>query len=300
MTGDGPTPMITERLLQDFVDGRLDPQTREGVERVLRVDAGLRARTLEYHALAHRLRAEFAAAADGPPPPPIRAVASRLERRLGHGRRWGLPHGAVAASVLALLLSAAAFGTVWIERHGVTATVPPVASSASLDGERASSDLGQAGGSRATPAVAAAAAGDVPLPEVAPIFAEFGFELVETRTVGDADIATMQLVYESNEKTRVMLYYARAPEGSGGARVTSRREGPLSMLVWQRDGRSFLLFGEIDEETLLAMGRQVEDRLADEGGEAAGEASGTPEGPSGQTPDTEIEGVVPDPLPDPV
>lgn len=48
--------LVSEDLLQDYVDGRLEPEMEQRVERLVFGDPDLRARALDYYALNNQLK----------------------------------------------------------------------------------------------------------------------------------------------------------------------------------------------------------------------------------------------------
>ena len=238
---------VGDMLLQDFVEGRLDPATAARMKEVLAGAPDLQRRAVEHLALAHRLRQHFAVYDKTPLPPEIEALGRRLRSALIARRRMDrvprLAGWAVAASVAVMLCGVGWYAT------GPGGPLPFAALNTVLSAPKdGPSALALAA---TTPSSGA--------PASAPDFADLGFKLLETRTIGRGDLDAVQLVYESDDGARVSLYYSDIADGTA-PRVAVREEGALSMLFWQDGTRAFSMIGEVDRDTLLKLGRAVSGR----------------------------------------
>ncbi|MGE4220814.1 MAG: anti-sigma factor, partial [Alphaproteobacteria bacterium] len=242
---DRDGPFVGDMLLQDFVDGRLDPAMAERVKDLLANAPGLQQRAVEHMAVVHHIRQHFAEYDSAPLPPPLGELGRRLQGAIAPRRTQRLPRwvGMAAAASIAVAIG----GVTWFGMGSggglPLATLVSFGSSSKME---------------AAPLTLAAAppTSGVTAPASAPDFSGLGFKLLESRTIGRGDRDAVQLVYESENGARVSLYYSDAGD-ENASRVAVREEGALSMLFWQDGARAFSMIGEVDRETLLKLGRAV-------------------------------------------
>lgn len=267
--------LVSEDLLQDYVDGRLEPEMEQRVERLVFGDPDLRARALDYYALNNQLKKQQVRYESPEMPVSISRLAEQLTKEIGQDEPVRDAGGAASrrmfARVAAVCVVAvgAAFGGsyYWANTQDPGVNLAQLMSLPSNNGGK------HAAGSPTTVSVPSDAAleGQTPAgtPELSPSFQDFGFELIETRVLKGADAGTVQLVYEAEAGERVLLYYSDQQDGQK-TQVSVRQEGPLSMLFWQADGRAFTMLGEVDKATLIDLGRQVSEGLAVNDADASG------------------------------
>jgi hypothetical protein len=94
----------------------------------------------------------------------------------------------------------------------------------------------------------------------APDLTGFGFELIRTRLVSDeAKSKTVQLVYESKIGNQVQMYLSPTREKKK-QQISLSQEGRISALFWSNGGHSYSLLGEVDRDTILAIGSAVNEQ----------------------------------------
>lgn len=258
--------LVSEDLLQDYVDGRLEPELEERVERLVFGDPELRARTLDYYALNHQLRKQRARYQPTKMPDEMSKLAAQLEGELDREKPASRTHFPInrnrlakVAAVCVMVVGAASGGSYyWSNLQNSGVNLAQLMTLPSKDG-------GQTDGKATTVSVQGGTLDGeettATTPELSPSFNEFGFELIETRILKGAGDGAVQLVYEAGSGERVMLYYSD-DQNEQKTQVSVRQEGPLSMLFWQADGRAFTMLGELDQATLIELGQQVSEGLA--------------------------------------
>lgn len=269
-------PLITEQLLEDYADGRLDAQTERRVEGLISQDHAQREKVFRMIALREAIRADVSARAGTPKQEETYRLMDEIAHRERAVARPPLRKAtmALAASVLVVGFT----GLAWTQLSGGPGSGQDAAINRLLAGTNQQEALVPAngGGGEAIPAkieTAADATAKQPVPEVVPDFASAGFNLVETRILADQPKQAVHLLYETEDGRRVSLYYSQAENGRN-QEVRVRQEGPLSILFWHAEGRSFSMIGEVGRSELVELARKVTTGLSLEN-EAKGSGQGT-------------------------
>lgn len=259
-------PLITEQLLEDYADGRLDPQTERRIEGLIAQDQVQREKVIWMIALREAVRADVSARAGAP----VRAGTYQLVEELERRRRStpNLSLRKTAMAMAASLLLVGVVGLTWSQFTDNGASLEQAALSALLapkdtNQQQADAAIEAAGGAavEATVEPAAQTTPKQPMPEFVPDFAGSGFNLVETRVLAGQPQEAVHLLYETKDGRRVSLYYSEGEKGQN-QQVSLRQEGPLAVLFWYADGRSFSMIGEVEREKLLELARMVTSGLS--------------------------------------
>ena len=260
-------PLISDQLLEAYVDGQLDSETERRVENLIANDQTLRDKALHMMGLREGLRRAVTERAGMPAREETYRLAEAVSAKIAQHQRRRVPKhwmGIAAAFVLVALT-----GGIWL------ATAPQTGSQwvASLKGfatdaartvnrEQGTETVNDASDAKplqalpATVNTAPKGAERDPVPEFVPAFNEWGFSLVERRLIGGKDQDAVPLLYESADGRRVSLYY-NSVENGGKQQVTVRQEGPLALIFWYAGERAFSMIGEVDRNELLKLARTV-------------------------------------------
>ncbi|MDW3207341.1 MAG: hypothetical protein R8L07_17520 [Alphaproteobacteria bacterium] len=256
-------PLVSDQLLEDYADGRLDPQTERRVEGIIANDRDLRENVLRMIAVREAIKCEVATRAGEPKHDLTWELGRAIERQLDQPKRGAamriVPFGMVAASAVAL--------AVFVHEESLFRSEPLGLQQAAVQSllrpgspERVSQTKSQEAVAEAVPVTrssdrAEQVSGDA-MPEIVPDFTKFGFDLVETRMVSGDPVDAVHLLYEGKRGRRLSLYYS-GTESADKQQVSVRQEGPLALLFWHADGRSFSMIGEVQRNELLNMARLV-------------------------------------------
>ncbi|MGE0255818.1 MAG: anti-sigma factor [Alphaproteobacteria bacterium] len=252
---------FNEETLCAYADGALDTADRIEVEARLADDPDAAARVVAWRRDSETLHRIYDPVLLEPLPPVIDELRRNLQARLAapppprvRPRRFAV---AALAAVVVAVCAGAGVRLLW-------PVAPTEAMFALLaDGTPPSPQAvatGTAGGTGVLPAAnpdRPAAKGDF-----APDLAALGFTLISTRVLPGDALRTIELEYENTEGRRVSLYYTpNDKETKLGLSLT--QEGPVSLLFWHADGRSYAMIGEVPRDMLLKLGRAVSADLAD-------------------------------------
>ncbi|MEX0923948.1 MAG: hypothetical protein WD489_03960 [Rhodovibrionaceae bacterium] len=267
-------PLITEQLLEDYADGRLDTQTERRVEGLIAQDHAQRDKVFRMIALREAIRADVSARAGVP----TREETYRLIEEIGR-RRSGparIPLRKAAMAMAACLLLVAMTGVVWsqfgadkggLQQAALQTLLAPV-------GDKTQAQAVEGAAIPATiDATTPATTPRQGMPEFVPDFAASGFNLVETRVLSGEPDEAVHLLYEAKNGHRVSLYYSRGSEKGQNQQVTLRQEGPLAVLFWYADGRSFSMIGEVERSVMIELARTVTSGLSLESKQDEGSAA---------------------------
>lgn len=292
---DTTVPLLSDRLLEEYADGRLDPQTERRVEGLVAKDVAVRDRVLRMIAIRRMIHDDVRGRASGALDAETVALVRRLEgARAGNARHprgrngVGGPRfsrlrvgafGAVAAGVL-VLVSVQSGGVDSRDRDSWLSRFLPAAESR----RPADETVATTQKSGAAPIPTTISQGDRGqgdgdgVSEFMPDFSATGFSLIESRLISgrEAESDAMQLLYEGKNGRRISLYYSQSPNDRK-KQVSVRKEGPLAMLFWAANGRSFSMIGEVERNRLLELAREVTAGLSLTGGEPS---QGAGDGPS--------------------
>ncbi|MBP5858575.1 hypothetical protein KAJ83_16260 [Marivibrio halodurans] len=279
---DNTVPLLSGVLLEEYADGRLDPRTERRIEGLVSKDPAMRDSVLRMIATRRMVRENVHSRAERPLGEETSTLAHRVEAMhresvrasSRRSRRFGARHGAlgaVAAVVLGVLYFQPGFTGGQMRHLSLTDFMPvaeapapastsngapqPESQTAALDGPL------EAGPVRTSLAQTGGPSDEQPrdgMPDFVPDFSASGFSLIETRMItGDAvEANAFQLLYEGGDGRRISLYYSRSPNDQE-QKVAVRKEGPLAMLFWSANGRSFSMIGEVERARLLDLAREV-------------------------------------------
>lgn len=268
-------PLITEQLLEDYADGRLDPQTERRVEGLISQDQVQRDKVFRMIALREAISADVGARAGAPRQSETYSLIEEIERRRRPARGLQLRKAVMAAAASLLVFGLASL--LWSPFEGnpgphQEASISELISRSDNPEEFAAASDTSAEVIKATAETGASAAGAKPIPEVVPDFAKSGFGLVETRILANQPEEAVHLLYKAEDGRRVSLYYSHTESGRN-QQVSLHQEGPLSILFWHAEGRTFSLIGEVDRSQLVELARMVTSGLSlENGGKAADRA----------------------------
>lgn len=259
----------TEEALLAYVDGQLSPQERAKVEGYLARRPEEARRVEAYRQQNRLLHAAFDGAYAQPLPPEIAELTQQVERRLHRPERSFRP-----LRVAASLLVAAAVGAFAWEGYRQVGEPERLAVLQGYFKQGMRLALDQWDGDPAAPmqvkleelpSVEPPANGPS-VPDSsgrAPDLRSLGLQLTAVRMLAGETPGAMELVYETEERARVLLYFSPS-DVEGSDRFSMLQEGSLSMLFWHQKGRSFGLISELDREELLAIGTAVQQAWRDQ------------------------------------
>lgn len=275
-------PLVSDHLLEDYADGRLDPQTERRVEGIIANDRDLRDKVLRMIAVREAIRGEVIARAGEPREERTWELGRAIERQMKRPKRSAamrvVPFGMVAASAFALVVVGYNSGMFHSSPSSdlQQAAVQTLLQSGTAE-QVAHADPPTPPGEIVpvtTAADQAVQTSSETMPEIVPDFTNFGFDLVETRMVAGENDEAVHLLYEGKSGRRLSLYYS-GMEGTDKQQVSVRQEGPLALLFWYADGRSFSMIGEVQRNELLNMARTVTKGISVDKSADGGPRSGT-------------------------
>lgn len=286
----------SDEVLLAYVDGQLSARDRSRVESYLaRSSEGTR-RIEAYRRQNRLLHAAYDAAYAQPLPPEIGALTQQIERRLRRPSRFRQLLRTAAGLLLAALVGALGWEGYrqlaeperlaslqsYLEQ-GMQLAVDRTIENPRTPLQVRLEDLPSVEPEDGTPAVPDSSGR---APDLRPL----GLELIAVRLLAGDEPGAMELVYETESRARVLLYFSPS-EGEGSDRFSLLQEGSLSMLFWHQRGRSFGLISELGRDELLAIGTAVQEAWREQPAPATrrDEAPATPQGngePAEVAPDT--------------
>lgn len=260
-----------EDLVQAYVDDMLPPRQRLEVEEYLAIHpdearrvADFRNQNRGFHELYDHYLLE-------PLPPRAQFLEQRILGKMARQRTFGTVTRIAATAVIAVLV----MGGSWYGAQYYFAASGPQIDFLAFTGNSAKAPGPTAQGRRedVRSANIASREQDVQSASIAskeasgnrskaaesgaPDLSDFGLRLTSSREVSQSTGAeAAQLVYESEGGQQVMLYYSPTKD-NGTQKITLTEQGPISILVWNRGGRSFSLIGDVNRDTMLAIGAAV-------------------------------------------
>lgn len=275
---------LSDELLCAYVDGELDTAERLRVEARLARDpdaANFVARSRHLCGAVHRL---YDRELERHLPPHHLMLGRNLwlERKPGRDPGRFRPAAMAAAAAATVVVAVAATFLAWSPFVGAPGDAGP--GDAGPGDRRVAVVEPQAQPSAPGVESAAARHGDVPAasPADGPDFTGFGFRLVLTRLLPDREADARQFIYESDAGIRLVLY--DGPARKGAARnLVLMQEGPRNFLSWRGDERAYSLIGDVDRDTLLAMGRAADASWGRRPSAVDPAASPGPEDPAPET-----------------
>lgn len=259
----------TEEALLAYVDGQLPPQERARIESYLARRPEEARRVEAYRQQNRMLHGAFDGAYAQPLPPEIAELTRQVERRLQRPERNFRPLR-VAAS---LLVAAAVGAFAWEayrqvgepERLAVLQGYFQQGVQLAFDQWRDDPTAPmQVKLEELPPVEPSATAPNVPDSSGrAPDLRSLGLELTAARMLAGQTPGAMELIYETEDRARVLLYFSPS-DVEGNSRFSMLQEGSLSMVFWHQQGRSFGLISELDREELLAIGTAVQQAWRDQ------------------------------------
>jgi len=259
----------SEEALLAYVDGQLAPRERARVESYLARHPEEAKRVESYRQQNRLLHGAFDAAYAQPLPPEIAELTREVGDRLYPPRRTFQSLRVAASLLLAAVVGAAA----WEGYRQVAEPERLAALQGYLQqGVRLAADQWRDDPTapmqvklEELPTVEPAAT----TPSVpdssgrAPDLRSLGLELTAVRMLAGDTPGAMELIYETEERARVLLYFSPT-DVEGSSRFSMLQEGSLSMLFWHQQGRSFGLISELDRDRLLAVGTAVQEAWRDQ------------------------------------
>lgn len=285
----------SDEVLLAYVDGQLSARERSRVESYL-ARSGSGARRVEAYRRQNRLlHAAYDTVYAQPLPPEIGALTQQVERRLRGPSRFGRFLRTAAGFLLAALVGALGWegyrqvaeperfaGLQSYLQQGFQLAVERTVEDPQAPLQVRLEDLPSLEPDDGTPAVPDSSGR---APDLRPL----GLELIAVRLLAGDEPGAMELVYETESRARVLLYFSPS-DAEGSDRFSLLQEGSLSMLFWYQRGRSFGLISELGRDELLAIGTAVQEAWRDQPAPARrDEAPTMPQGngePEEETPDT--------------
>ena len=267
--------LLDEAAIQGFVDDMLAPRRRLEIEEYLSHRPGKAARARDFRAQNRGFHEFFDRYLAAPLPRETELLEFHLLKSLVRRRRVRR-YGWITVAAATVVVAFALGGFIG------TRSLPAPSDIFAAFLPSMSAEI-QGGSSNLKPIriETAARAGAGPSTETsgraAPDLKPFGFKLIGTRLLA-SDREIVQFVFESDAGRRVMLYLAAADHVER-QRISLNAEGPLSVLSWSNGSRSYNLIGEIDRDTILAIGRAINGDALTPGGKA-GSRQGSPLAPS--------------------
>lgn len=306
MSGNGPElPLLSEAMLDAYVDGELDQMQRSAVEAHIEQHPAAATYLARERELRRELHHLLDARAREPLPPGILHRAVLFERATTRATPppSSLPEPARRSSRLWIAALAACFVAAFLggiliadldldRRLGGESLIALLA-----PGRNADAAMPEWGDILPAEAIVGSP-NDQPGPganDDAPDLSAQGFSLVSIRTLANGDGNAVQLVYENDTGTRAELFYGPARNSTRDS-VIVLEDGPVTILSWNTLGRSFNLLADIDRKALLALGQAVNAHwLARSSSGAALQdgGAGTPAAQDDNKPAADAEGSAP-------
>jgi len=253
----GPGSPVSEEDLHAYVDGRLDAERREAVDRYLRNHPELAASITTDIAQRNALREAFRAYAASPTPPHLnltRLVEERLRRRRAPWR---------VAAAMVLAFGAGAGGGLWF-------------------GGRPSTGIGALAQEAATSYIVYAVDQHRPVEiradqrnvmtrwlsnrlnrQVAPPdLGAAGYELLGGRLVASPQGAAALFVYENAHHKRLIIYVRPMAEPSETTTIKAVDVNDLDGCAWIDQGIGYTLIAKEDYAHILELSRDVRQEFA--------------------------------------
>ncbi len=258
-----------DRLINAYVDDALSPGQRLEVEEFLSLHPEVARRVADYRNQNRGLHELYDRYLSEPLPEAVQLLEQRIVARLSRRRTFNaLARASAAAAVVVLAVG----GGWWGARSYLAATegqpdprqvaeAPargpvPRASGKALAGAQAAKV--EAAVSEGAVAPNAANPGGFPAPDLR----SHGFLLTSSRDIGRPDgTNAARLVYESKDGLQVTLYIA-ATADTGTRKISLSRRGPIWFLLWNHHGQSYSMIGEVERDTMLAIGATINARWA--------------------------------------
>ncbi|MEE7463588.1 anti-sigma factor [Methylobacterium fujisawaense] len=258
MTASDPRP-IGEDDLHAFVDGRLDPGRRAGVEAWLAAHPEAAARVAADREVRDRLRARLAPVAEEPIPARLRIVNLATPHRMRISRWWTN----VAAAALLLALGGASG---WVGRGSVPGPGAPtepmtqaaVSAFRTYVVEAAHPVEVRADGSSDLVQWLTARLGR---PVTVPDLRTQGFRLMGGRLLPAGDEPAAMLMYDDDRGTRLTLYSRAGPSGGRGVFRYARADD-VAAFSWIDAGMSYVVTARTDEARLLRVAQAVDAQVS--------------------------------------
>jgi len=265
----GMSDGMNDETLSAWVDGELDPASREQVQAWLHTHPDDMVRVQAWAADRDALGRLFGPVLHEPAPDALRATVWRRER--ASPPRWAL-----AAAAAGLLIGGALLGGggVWQwqqQRHALLATQLR---------QQLAPGTAQGWVQRAAYAHSIYVAEPrhpvevraqeehlsrwltrrIDIPVKLFDLHELGFELVGGRLLPDGPGKSAQLMYQDTPASgppRRVTIYLRKPEKGADAAFRYEQQGKLGLFYWIEEGAGYALVGELPKETLLALARSI-------------------------------------------
>jgi anti-sigma factor RsiW len=258
---------IEDALLVAYLDGELEPERHDEVERMLRTDASLRARLAALGEGARPIRSTFGALLEAAPRKRLEAGFAAAAAKSGQGRPHRYRRMLVATSAALLLLVGGGLAGYFIAK-------PPANLFEEADTDEdawVAAVLGQLSLYDAASVAAIEVNEAERTAQITRLGQELNLNLSESKvtleglTLKRADLLHFQgrklaqLLYASGRHGPIALCIVQAPGGEGEGEVESR-EG-FNFIYWAAKGRRFLLIGAAPAERISALADTVAARF---------------------------------------
>jgi len=253
----GPGSPVSEEDLHAYVDGRLDADRREAVDRYLRNHPELAASITTDIAQRNALREAFRAYAASPTPPHlnlIRLVEERLRRRRA-------PWRVAAAMVLAFGVGAG--GGLWFARQPLTG-IGELAQEAATSYSVYAVDEHRPVEIRADQrnVMTRWLSNRLNRQVAPPDLAAAGYELLGGRLVASPHGAAALFVYENAHHKRLIIYVRPMAEPSETTTIKAVDVSDLDGCAWIEQGIGYTLIAKEDYAHILELSRDVRQEFA--------------------------------------
>jgi anti-sigma factor RsiW len=267
MMAPGPTDIDNDALLVAYLDGELEPEVHQELERRLRIDASLSARLAALAEASRPLRQAFDVLLEAAPRERLEAAFAAALAKAPRRRDYRYHQMLVAAAAALLLLVCGGvagyfvakapielfeetdtFEEEWIAAVAGQLSLYDAASVASIqvDDAEQKAQLSKLG--------------DVlSLDLSAPKVALEGLTLKRAELLHFQGRKVVELLYASEEHGPVALCIAAEPGGEGEGEVESRNG--LNFMYWASGGRRFLLIGAAPAKRIDALADTIDARF---------------------------------------
>jgi len=270
-TADIPPPNRNvdhwDRLINAYVDDMLTPPQRLEVEEFLSIHPEVARRVNDYRNQNRGLHDLYDRYLSEPLPEGAQILEQHIMRKLSRRSIFNACGRVAAAAAIVILAVAGGWaGAQYYLGAPLGGSAPLVAAATGgarplpTSVARRAENVQPAKVAVPSPAsVAGARAAGFPAPDLR----AHGFQLTGSREIVKVDGATAaRLIYESKDGSQVTLYVAPIDD-AGTRKISLSRRGPVWFLLWNNKGRAYSMIGEIDRDTMLAIGATINARLSE-------------------------------------
>ncbi|MEX2451073.1 MAG: hypothetical protein WD407_09480 [Rhodospirillales bacterium] len=251
-----------DELLHAYVDNMLPPRQRLEVEEYLADHPDMVQRVNDFESQNRGMHRLYDRHLTEPLPESLQTLEYEIVRKLSHRTKSRTAVRVLASALVAVLVAGGGwyafdrFSTTGVKGNILATFKSGTSSPAARAPAADTANIRQASTTtRRDPASASRS-----LETFAPDLAKFGLELIRTRLVSDeVKSKTVQLVYESKVGNQVQMYLSPTREKKK-QQISLSQEGRISALFWSNGGHSYSLLGEVDRDTILAIGSAVNEQ----------------------------------------